>query len=331
MRAAAIQLNSTNDLDRNLASAERLVAAAAADGAELVALPEKWNFLGAPAELRAAAEPLDGRSLGAAREWSRTLGIHLLAGSISERVADDELPFNTSALIDPEGKVVATYRKIHMFDVEVGGVTYRESEGEQAGQDLVVAAVGEHLLGMTICYDLRFPELYRILAVRGARVLTVPSAFTRPTGTCHAGEGNGREGEADGLGEPKGTGVLELGRRAEARTDETGVERAVRRAAGGAESEDDGLGREQPGRAGEQGRGERDGRDGGTEAGAARVDERRSGNADAVQGKGGHGGVLLTRAGRGASGVRRPDRARSRCAAGRLRGDGSAPCSRRRC
>ena len=185
MRAAAVQLNSTSDLDRNLAAAERLVAAAASDGADLVALPEKWNFLGAPDEIRAAAEPLAGRSLTSAREWARGHGIHLLAGSISERVAGEDLPFNTSALIDPGGEIVATYRKIHMFDVEVGGVTYRESEGEQAGDEAVVAPAGDVDVGMTICYDLRFPELYRILAVRGARVLAVPSAFTRPTGTDH--------------------------------------------------------------------------------------------------------------------------------------------------
>ena len=185
MRAAAVQLNSTNDLDRNLAAAGAIVAQAAADGARLIALPEKWNFLGTAAELRAAAEPLDGRSLTAAREWARRFGVNLLAGSFSERVADEELPFNTSALIDPAGEIVATYRKIHMFDVEVGGVTYRESEGEQAGDEVVVAPAGGFDLGMTICYDLRFPELYRILAVRGARVIAVPSAFTRPTGTDH--------------------------------------------------------------------------------------------------------------------------------------------------
>ena len=114
------------------------------------------------------------------------LGIHLLAGSVSERVEGEELPFNTSALIDPEGEIVATYRKIHMFDVEVGGVTLPRvggRAGRRRGGRREPA--GEFELGMTICYDLRFPELYRILAVRGARVLAVPSAFTRPTGTDH--------------------------------------------------------------------------------------------------------------------------------------------------
>ena len=185
MRAAAVQLNSTADKDRNLEIAERLVREAAADGATLIALPERWHLLGDSEVLLDGAEDLDGPSLTAAREWARELGVHLVAGSIAERVSGSELMRNTSALIDASGEIVATYRKIHMFDVEVGGVSYRESEHEQAGDEIVVGAVGEVELGLTVCYDLRFPELYRILAVRGARVITVPSAFTLATGRDH--------------------------------------------------------------------------------------------------------------------------------------------------
>jgi predicted amidohydrolase len=186
MRAAAIQLNSTNDKARNLELAGRLVRDAARDGAELVVLPEKWNLLGAATELEAGAEELeDGASIGAAREWARELGIHLVAGSIAERVAGAERLFNTSALIDPSGRLAAVYRKIHMFDVEVGGVTYRESEHEQPGEEIVTASAGTVEIGLSVCYDLRFPELYRILAVRGARLITVPSAFTLATGRDH--------------------------------------------------------------------------------------------------------------------------------------------------
>jgi predicted amidohydrolase len=185
VRVAAVQLNSGDDKGRNLEVAERLVREAAADGADLVCLPEKWTVLGDSKALLAGAEPLDGPSLGAARGWARDLGIHLLAGSIAERVEGQERLANTSVLIDSDGSDVAVYRKIHMFDVEVEGVSYRESENEQAGEEIVTAPLGDVQLGLSICYDLRFPELYRILAVRGARAVTIPSAFTAPTGRAH--------------------------------------------------------------------------------------------------------------------------------------------------
>ena len=183
MRAAAVQLNSTGDVDRNLEAAERLVRAAAADRAELVVLPEKWNLLAVGEELLAGAEPLDGPSLGAARSWARELGIYLLAGSISEAGGDKAR--NTSVLIGPDGEDLAVYRKIHMFDVDVGGVSYRESSHEAAGTEIVTAPLKDVICGLTVCYDLRFPELYRILAVRAARIVTVPSAFTLATGRDH--------------------------------------------------------------------------------------------------------------------------------------------------
>jgi len=185
MRAAAIQLNANAEVDRNLEAAERLVRAAAGAGAELVLLPEKWSAL-APGEVLAElAEPLDGPIVAAARGWARELGITLVAGSIGERLADTERIANTSLLIDRDGEIAAAYRKIHMFDVEVGGVTYRESEHELAGDEVVTASAGDLEVGMTICYDLRFPELYRILALRGATLVTVPSAFTATTGRDH--------------------------------------------------------------------------------------------------------------------------------------------------
>lgn len=185
MRAAAVQLNSTDDKERNLEVAERLVRDAAADGADLVCLPEKWNLLGGAEALLAGAEPLDGPSLSAARGWADELGIHLVAGSIAERVEGQERLSNTSLLIGPGGEDLAAYRKIHMFDVEVEGVTYRESEHEQGGDEIVVTTADGVEVGLSVCYDLRFPELYRILAVRGARVVTIPSAFTAPTGRAH--------------------------------------------------------------------------------------------------------------------------------------------------
>lgn len=185
MRAAAAQLNSTADTEANLAAAERLVVAAAGDGAELVVLPEKWSVLGSAEQLRELAEPLDGPVVTAARGWARTLGIHLLAGSVAERVPGREALSNTSLLIGPDGEIAAAYRKIHMFDVDVGGVSYRESETEAPGTEIVTATAGDLELGLSVCYDLRFPEPFRIMALRGARAITVPAAFTAVTGRDH--------------------------------------------------------------------------------------------------------------------------------------------------
>ena len=186
MRAAAVQLTSTPDRDRNLATADRLTRAAAAAGAELVVLPEKWSVLGAPEDVVTGAEPLDGPALQWAAATARELGIDLIAGSIAERVEGADRGANTSVHFGPDGEEKAVYRKVHMFDVEVGGTTYRESENEAPGEELVVTeTAGGVELGMSICYDLRFPELYRILAVRGARVLLVPAAFTLATTREH--------------------------------------------------------------------------------------------------------------------------------------------------
>jgi predicted amidohydrolase len=185
IRAAAVQLNSTADKARNLATAERLVREVAAGGAELVVLPEKWNLLADGDVLAGGAEPLDGPSVGAARAWARELGIHLVAGSFAERVAGSERVFNTSLHLTPDGEIAASYRKIHMFDVDVEGVAYRESRHEQPGDEVTTTDVDGVKVGMTVCYDLRFPELYRILAVGGATVITVPSAFTEATGRDH--------------------------------------------------------------------------------------------------------------------------------------------------
>jgi len=185
VRAAAIQMNSTADKQRNLATAERLVRAAADDGATLVVLPEKFNVIGTPEHLLAGAESLDGPTLSWARALASELGIDLVAGSIPERRDGHDKLANTSVHIGPDGRDRAAYRKIHMFDVTVGGREYRESATEQAGDEIVVSAAQDVSLGLTVCYDLRFPELFRILAVRGARVISVPSAFTAVTGAAH--------------------------------------------------------------------------------------------------------------------------------------------------
>jgi predicted amidohydrolase len=172
---------STPDAARNLDAADRLVRAAAAAGAELVVLPEKWPVLGDEETTAAGRQPLDGEALTWARSVARELGVDLVAGSIVE--AGD---FNTSVHVGPDGTDVARYRKLHMFDVQVGEDVYQESAWQQAGDEVVVSTTaGGVALGLTICYDLRFPELYRALAVRGARIVCVPSAFTVPTTRDH--------------------------------------------------------------------------------------------------------------------------------------------------
>ncbi len=187
MRAAAVQLNSTADFDRNLERADRFTRAAAADGAQLVVLPEKWTGLGRGQALLATAQPLDGPAITWARGVARELGIDLVAGSIAERCEEPGARLrNTSVHVGPDGEIRATYRKVHMFDVVVEGTVYRESEHEDAGEELAVSPAADGVeLGLSICYDIRFPELYRILAIRGARIFTVPAAFTVPTTRDH--------------------------------------------------------------------------------------------------------------------------------------------------
>jgi deaminated glutathione amidase len=187
LRAAAVQLQSTNDPDRNLEAADRLTRAAAADGAELVVLPERTDVRGNAQDYAANAEPLDeSRVIAWARATAAELSIDLVAGSIAERREGHDRVGNTSVHVGPDGEIKAIYRKIHMFDVEVGGVEYRESEHSEPADEIVVSETAQGLkLGLTICYDLRFPELYRILALKGARIITVPAAFTRVTGQAH--------------------------------------------------------------------------------------------------------------------------------------------------
>jgi len=183
LRAAVVQMTSSADRVANRASAGGLVAEAARMGARLVVLPERWAHIDGSRTLE-GAEALEGPSLSAAREWARDLGIHLLAGSIAED-ADLERAFNTSVLIDPAGALAAVYRKIHLFDVEVGGREYRESAQTAPGAEPVTGEVDGHVVGMSVCYDLRFPELYRALVDRGAEILVVPAAFTAATGRDH--------------------------------------------------------------------------------------------------------------------------------------------------
>jgi deaminated glutathione amidase len=186
VRAAAVQLNATEDLERNLETADRLVREAAGKGAELVVMPEKWNVLGNGDVMAAAATPLDGHVLQWARGLAAEVEIDLVVGSIVEQVPGQERTSNTSVHLTADGGIAAVYRKLHMFDVEVDGVLYTESAREQPGDEVVVSTLtGGTVIGMSICYDLRFPELYRELSARGAEIITVPAAFTLTTTRDH--------------------------------------------------------------------------------------------------------------------------------------------------
>jgi predicted amidohydrolase len=186
IRIACVQLTASADKAANLERGERLVARAASLGADVIALPEKWNGVGNAEQLRALAEPLEGgESVAALSRWAQTHGVSIVGGSITERREGHEKLSNTSIVVAPDGSVSAVYRKIHLFDVEVGGLVYRESEAEEPGDEPVVTQVEDWPVGLTVCYDVRFPELYRVLALEGAELVTVPANFTERTGRDH--------------------------------------------------------------------------------------------------------------------------------------------------
>jgi len=183
LRAAAVQLTSTADLDANLETADRLTRAAARDGAQLIVLPEKWPALGPPDVVASGAQdPDDGPAVAWARRTARELAVDLVAGSVALRDDATGRLRNTALHVTPGGEVAASYTKLHLFDVEIDGTTYRESAREDAGAEVVVGPRG---IGLAICYDLRFPALFEELQRRGATVFAVPSAFTLATTRDH--------------------------------------------------------------------------------------------------------------------------------------------------
>jgi predicted amidohydrolase len=187
VRAAAVQLNSTEYPDRNLPAAEDLVRAAVADGAQLVVLPERADVRGNNDDYARAAAGVDEHpTVQWAQRLARELHIDLIPGSFVEQRPGREKHSNTSVHVGPDGELKAIYRKIHLFDVEVAERQYLESDTQEPGEEIVVSELADGAgIGLTICYDLRFPELYRIQAIRGARVVTVPANFTRVTGEAH--------------------------------------------------------------------------------------------------------------------------------------------------
>jgi len=191
LRVAAVQMRSTDDLAGNLATCRTLTERAAADGAQLVVLPECFSFLGrGEGDKLKIAEPLDGKGpvMSALRDLATAHGVWIVGGGTPELIPGDaKRTYNTALVIDPRGELVARYRKIHLFDVDIpGGATLRESDSTAAGDELVVVDIAGAPVGLSICYDLRFPELYRCLVKdSGAEVLLVPAAFTAHTGAAH--------------------------------------------------------------------------------------------------------------------------------------------------
>ncbi len=183
--AAAIQMSSTPEKAENLETAEFLTRKAASAGAEVVALPELWSCHGREEAYEENAEPIPGTTTDFLSGLARELGLYVLGGSVVEREPGTERLFNTSTFFNPSGELVAVYRKIHLFDVKAPDREYVESRIVAPGCKIVTAKAGTAKLGLSVCYDLRFPELYRLLALRGAEVLAVPAAFTLGTGKDH--------------------------------------------------------------------------------------------------------------------------------------------------
>ncbi len=186
LRVAAVQMNTGADVAKNVETALALIDRAAATGARLVALPEVWTYLGPDEGSLDAAEPIPGPTTDLLAERARRHGIFIHAGSIAERVPGEPLVRNTTVVMDPDGEIIARYSKIHLFDVVLDGVaTYRESATVTPGDEVVTFDIDGFPIGLAICYDLRFPELFRILAIHGAEAIILPAAFTMTTGKDH--------------------------------------------------------------------------------------------------------------------------------------------------
>ncbi len=185
IKAAAIQMSSTPNKEENLETAERLVRSAVSSGADLVTLPELWSCHGLEDVYADNAEPVPGPTTEFLGALARELGVYLLGGSILEKGPSPTKLHNTSTFYGPDGGMTAVYRKIHLFDVRAPDRAYLESRTIAAGTEIVTAKAGAATIGLTVCYDVRFPELYRLLALRGAEVLAVPAAFTLQTGKDH--------------------------------------------------------------------------------------------------------------------------------------------------
>ena len=185
--ASAVQMRAGNDTEANLTVAERLITEAATGGAKLIVLPEVFAWRGPTDQEREIAETIPGKLSDRIADLARKLGVFIVAGSLLEKPSGGVgLPFNTAALFGPRGEMLAKYRKVHMFDVELeNGLGVRESHSRSGSTEVVCVDTELGRIGLAICYDLRFPELFRRLADDGVEIIVVPSAFTRETGRAH--------------------------------------------------------------------------------------------------------------------------------------------------
>jgi deaminated glutathione amidase len=186
VRVAAVQMTSGPNPEQNVDDAVDFVRRAANEGTSYVQLPEYFNYRGPTSRYSSVAESIPGPTTNRLGELARDLGITLHVGSLFERAEEPDKAYNTSVVLAPNGEIIATYRKVHLFDVNVpGGIEHRESRHIAPGDRLVVAHVDGFTLGLSVCFDLRFPELYRELSLAGATVLAVPSSFAVATGRVH--------------------------------------------------------------------------------------------------------------------------------------------------
>jgi deaminated glutathione amidase len=185
LTVSVVQMESGPDKVHNVARAIALTSRAIDEGATLIALPETFDYRGSSSGMQAIAEALPGSTIGPLMALARQHRVWIVAGSVHESDAAGGMPYNTSVLIGPHGDIAAKYRKIHLFDIVIGDKSVTESSKYQRGDQVVVADAAGVRLGLTICYDLRFPELYRLLADAGAEVICIPSSFTAPTGEAH--------------------------------------------------------------------------------------------------------------------------------------------------
>lgn len=188
LKVAAVQMNSGSDKEKNLYQARHLIIKAVEAGAKLIVLPEVFNFRGDPSEAARQAELIPGYSTGFVSSLARKYKVWILIGSMMEKInvgACHGKPFNTSVLINLQGKIVARYRKMHLFDIKLKGKEILESKRNRAGAKPVLTTLLGIRVGLSICYDLRFPELYRCYSKKGVELLCIPSSFTKQTGEAH--------------------------------------------------------------------------------------------------------------------------------------------------